>query len=159
VKAGVAARVRQLIEVGAELETRVGEDSDTPLLVAAGYSRKTCLRLLCEAGAKVDALDDNGWSALMLAAFRGDAGVTEILLEHRADTEIKGGYGYTALILAAEKGHEKVVKLLCKAGADKMARDGNGSSPLDFANKALQFGPSEKHQKVLELLKQRYSYS
>ena len=71
---------------------------------------------LLRSGAAVDAVDDDGWTALMEAAFSGQAECTRLLLKAGADSTLRatgGGWeGWTALELAEEQGHAEVVAVL-----------------------------------------------
>ena len=72
--------------------------------------------LLLQAGATVDAVEDNGWTALHNAAYHGKIQVVEALLNAGADKAVKATSGYwegkTALDEAQEKNHPAIVKLL-----------------------------------------------
>jgi ankyrin repeat protein len=94
-----------------------GADGNTPLMQVAawGYSpaadrqiAETLLRL----GADVNARNDFGATALMLAAHRGKLGLVTALLAQGADRSIKNCRGESALTLAQQGGHHAVVALL-----------------------------------------------
>ena len=68
-------------------------------------------------GANVNATDDYGNTALMLAASHGQTEVAEVLLKHGADVNAKNNNGNTALTLATKKGRTKTVELLRRYGA------------------------------------------
>ena len=68
--------------------------------------------LLLQAGATVDAVDNDGQTALYWAAFNGKIQVMEALLNAGADKALKGNDGYTALDLAQYNNHPAIVKLL-----------------------------------------------
>ena len=53
-------------------------------------------------GAQIDAVDNEGWTALMYAArFQKNSDVTKLLLYRGADRSIKNKYGITSLMLGA----------------------------------------------------------
>ncbi|KAI8980729.1 ankyrin [Trametes punicea] len=60
----------------------------------------------------VNARDDNGYTALHLAADRGHSEVVQVLLERGADRAIKDEDEFTAMELAEIAGHDEIVKLL-----------------------------------------------
>ncbi|KAI0652133.1 ankyrin [Trametes meyenii] len=60
----------------------------------------------------VNSLDDNGYTALHLAADRGHEEVVKVLLERGADKEIKDQDEFTAKELAGIAGHDEIVHLL-----------------------------------------------
>ena len=95
------------------------------------------VRLLLDAGAKVEAPDSYGWMPLHLAAFCGDDAATQeivrLLLEAKAEVDVvtESG-GVTPLIAACDRGHAETVKLLVAAGANLHARDGDGKSAKEY---------------------------
>ena len=70
------------------------------------------MNLLLQAGATVDAVDNDGWTALHLAANEGKIQVVEALLNAGADKAVKKKNGKTALDEAQRKNHPAIVKLL-----------------------------------------------
>lgn len=51
---------------------------------------------ILDAKASVDAVTDQGWSALMCATYHGRPGAVRVLLEHGADPELQHNYGSAA---------------------------------------------------------------
>src|SRR5262245_25867536 len=90
------------------------------------------LRRLLTDGADIDARDDHGQTALMLAAADGDAPVVEWLVGLGADLNRTAKYGLSALMLAVVNGHVDVVRLLVRAGANHELR---GTGAPGFAGK------------------------
>jgi len=71
--------------------------------------------------------DDRGFTALHLAAMRGIGGLTNLMLQHRADVDaIAGTQHLTALHLAAMGGHTTVQRLLLEGRADASLRTSEG---------------------------------
>ena len=81
-------------------------------------------------GSDVNSRNRRGQTALMLAATRGDAVLTKLLIHNGADLNVTAKYRLSALMLAVLNNHEEVVRLLCEAGADKDIR---GSGAPGFA--------------------------
>jgi hypothetical protein len=77
--------------------------------------------------------DNDGWTALMWAAFGGHLEVVRLLIAKKTDLNIRNNLGDTALMLAAVKGHTEVVKLLIAAGAAVNDRDNDGGTALMWA--------------------------
>lgn len=84
-------------------------------------------------GKDVNAKDENGFTALHVAAFEGDVEMVTVLLEEEADIEAQTKEGLTALHWAAVEGKADVVKLLLEQGADAGARDEDGWTALHWA--------------------------
>lgn len=85
-------------------------------------------------GVDVNAADEAGRTALMLASYNGHTEVTELLLEKGANIDAQNADGRTPLIFAASGPFPETVDLLLKAGADPNATDQvEGWSPLMFA--------------------------
>ena len=72
-------------------------------------------------GAEVNAKDNNGASALILASRNGHRDVVQALLANGAEVNAKDNDGATALILASRNGHHDVVALFVK-GAEVNAK-------------------------------------
>jgi ankyrin repeat protein len=90
----------------------IGKSGEPPLAVATEI--EVVPQLLAH-GAKIDALDKDGNTALIKAARDGRTDVIKILLDHKANTEGKGKDGVTAL--AVSKNIE-TVDLLLSHGAN-----------------------------------------
>jgi len=107
--------VQCLIEV---LPRREG-DLEKALRTACHHGHEAAVRLLLKSKATVGASDDEGMTALHLAAFCGHESVVKLLLGQsnlKIDSKDKGGR--TPLSWAAERGHEKVVERLLAVGAN-----------------------------------------
>jgi uncharacterized protein len=95
-------------------------------------------------GSDIDARDPRGFSALMLAAYVGNAEAFDCLLAHGADPNSVDHAGNSILMGAACKGHVHFVKKLLGAGA---ARSATNAAGLDARAFALRFGRTD----VLEI--------
>jgi len=89
--------------------------------------------LLVADPALINAMDNYGFTPLMVAAQIGHPDVVELLLERGAAIEAKDNKEFTALIYAASEGHPDVVKLLLERGAAVNARNYQGATSLSFA--------------------------
>jgi hypothetical protein len=71
-------------------------DMNTPLHHAANEGSAALVRVLLDAGARVDARCVNGWTPLIRACNAGALEVAKLLVEAGADIEAKNSEGYTA---------------------------------------------------------------
>lgn len=90
------------------------------------------VRLLLENGPDATAVDEEGNTALHIAAsflpydnWDDDRKVMKLLLRHGPNVNTQNRLGNTALHVAASK-HQKAVDLLIKAGADNSLRNSEG---------------------------------
>ena len=89
----------------------------TALIAAAHLGHDEVVRILVEAGAPLDHVNNLAWTALIEAVVLGDGGprhqrVVQILLEAGADREIPDGRGRTPLQLAEMAGYTEIARLL-----------------------------------------------
>jgi ankyrin repeat protein len=104
-----------LVKAGADVN---GTDSlgATPLMHAAGYGRATVIRKLLELGAKVDAVDEIGDSALAWAARSNiDSGAIFDLLKAKADPTTRNLRGLSPLYHAAVNPNSDILAVLLAA--------------------------------------------
>jgi ankyrin repeat protein len=132
-----------LLERGAKLN----EVGSKALLAAAGstyvdvpdQARSDTVTFLCSLGVDVNAKDNEGWTALLLAADRNRASVVQTLTEKGADVDARcdcTGYlsgGWTALMIAAREGHNDIVRILVAKHADVSLKNNLGSTALPLA--------------------------
>eukprot|EP00747_Dinoflagellata_sp_TGD_P091184 gnl/TRDRNA2_/TRDRNA2_164972_c0_seq4.p1 gnl/TRDRNA2_/TRDRNA2_164972_c0~~gnl/TRDRNA2_/TRDRNA2_164972_c0_seq4.p1 ORF type:complete len:591 (-),score=50.27 gnl/TRDRNA2_/TRDRNA2_164972_c0_seq4:85-1605(-) len=105
---------------------------ETPVHRAVGGRNEALLRQLLDMRATPHACSQRGNSPMSIAASRGEAGISKILLEAKASTE-GCDESNTPLLFAARKGHITVAELLLAHGAARDARDGRGDGPLHHA--------------------------
>ncbi|KZZ90271.1 Ankyrin repeat-containing domain protein [Moelleriella libera RCEF 2490] len=144
--------VDRLLEIGVDTEMK---DSwgRTPFLLAAAYGRQTVVLRMLKVGTNaesknelgqtpllqrgrilVDAQDNNGRTALALAAKNGHIAVAQLLIDGGAEVESRSAMGCTTLSYAALGGHEDVARLLLDSGRAKVnAKDDAGRTPLAWA--------------------------
>jgi len=70
-------------------------------------------------GASVNGRDQNGWSPLHWAAFKGRIKSVKVLLEHGAEVDTVDDAGYTPLHCAAEAGHLQLALFFIAHGASQ----------------------------------------
>lgn len=95
----------------------------TPLMRAAYENRLTVTRaLLASNKANVNAANDNGATALHLAAQRGHLHIAQMLIDGGADLETKDLQGRTPAMLARDQGHASVVEFIKRSLKKKVSR-------------------------------------
>jgi ankyrin repeat protein len=107
-------------------------------------SSKAAKVLLNGPGIDVNALNEAGESALMMAALKGDLAGAELLLERGAKVNQPG---WAALHYAATGPDPRLVRLLLERGASVDAESPNGSTPLMMA---AQYGSEDSARLLLE---------
>jgi ankyrin repeat protein len=106
---GFAPIVRRLVDAGVDAKRRYGNGLTAFMWVAGhedGVGPSAAIEVatvLLGAGAPIDAVDDRGRTALMIAAELGRAELVELLLAHGADRTIADKTGKRALDLAANE--------------------------------------------------------
>lgn len=125
------AILRLLLAFGAKAD---GLDSmGTTYVASYGVFDPQILKILLDAGANPDATDEEGQSALMMAADAGYEESVKILLAHHAQVNLSDREGRTALMHACAGRFVDAILLLLEHGADLSARDNQGKTALDLA--------------------------
>jgi ankyrin repeat protein len=120
---GDARRIVELAASGEALEARDGHGR-TALHVATYARHHDVVRALVRIGANIDALENDRYDAVTIAAVANDEATLALLLGLGASArQVTSRYDGTALIAAAHLGHAGVVRQLIAAGA-----------PLDHVN-------------------------
>ncbi len=120
---GDSAQLKRLLAAGVDTNARDAHGR-TPLHVATFGKQRGAIRLLAQAGAALDALENDRYDAVTIAAVANDEETLRLLLSLGASSsQVTSRYDGTALIAAAHLGHAGVVRQLIAAGA-----------PLDHVN-------------------------
>lgn len=102
----------------------------TVLSEAAASANAEAVRLLLDHGAKVDAVDSRGRTALMAAAENNRADSIRILVRRGANLEIRDKRSWTALMIACSSGRGDAVKALIDCGSALDSHDLHGWTAL-----------------------------
>ena len=144
--------VIEVLDAGVDINARIDNYDGGTALSMASYSGHTdIVAKLLERGANVNAIDNNGSTALFQASVsfdleRGEPEVVAMLLDAGADVNVKKPDGRTALQMASWYGHMEVVEILLEQpGIDVNAQDNRG-------NTALQHAINKGHIEIVELL-------
>ncbi len=76
-------------------------------------------RQFLQAGGEINARNQQGQTALMLAVYHGHQALVELLIQNKADLNVTAKYGLSALMLAIVTGHPEIALCLVRAGADR----------------------------------------
>jgi ankyrin repeat protein len=136
------AKVKLLVEHGADVNARSANLQRTPLLVAASYPGDVeILRLLVSKGADIHAKDKSGMHALGRAATYADVDVVRFLVEHGCDPN-EEGYGPARLRVFARH-HLPAIEFLMSKGLKIPAEAMTGAAhwqPPDLLEKWIAMG-------------------
>ena len=120
-------------------ETKLDERGFSIGLPALQYAAENkdkhykCLQLLIEAGADVNRVSFDTFTALIQAAHHESEKCVDLLLKSGADVNIANSHGYTALLYAVTQCSFACVNSLIQAGTDVNAVHKEGYLVLNFA--------------------------
>jgi|GEM_PF-4862853 len=120
---------------------------DRTLLKAASAGQWDMAKDAVAAGAKVDAMDGDGWTALAHASYSGDTDAMRFLMDSNADVDARDIVERTPLIHAARAEKAEAVALLLERRPDVDARS-------KFDETALRVAYAKKNQAIIGLLKE-----
>ncbi|KJH52965.1 ankyrin repeat protein [Dictyocaulus viviparus] len=116
----------------------------SPLLEACSRGHTGVAQILLQHHARIDVFDDNGRTALHLAALNGHLQIVHLLLQNKAFVNSKSKTGEAPLHLAAQNGHVRVVNVLVQDhGASLEAITLENQTALHFAAKYGQLVVSQ----------------
>ncbi|MBA8667136.1 ankyrin repeat domain-containing protein [Holosporaceae bacterium 'Namur'] len=152
--------LRMLLEKGVEIDKRNDRNSDrykwTALMYAVNIGYTKGVEILLENRADVNKKDNDGWTALMLAASSNDKEMVKHLV---ACPKIEINYhdfkGKTALIHAAENGALDAVDLLLNNKVDINKVDEGNKTALHYIVSGTYFiNKKQQHNLILKFIKQ-----
>jgi ankyrin repeat protein len=122
IRSGDAAKVRSLLDAGADVNLVERRGGATPLMHAAAVGSVQTMRLLLDKSANVNAKSYGGVTPLMWAV--ADLAKVRLLVERGADVNLASSNGRTALELAAMGASSgPIVQYLLQRGANPKAVD------------------------------------
>ncbi len=111
-----------LLSKGAHVNTNDANLLWSPLMLISSHYQDDKsikhIKLLIKLGAKVDQVDRNRRTALMIASSLGRTEAMELLIKHGANLNCYDKFGWTALMLSIYYNQKSAVKLLLQNGAD-----------------------------------------
>jgi hypothetical protein len=114
--------LRMLLQLGASVKQVTSRYDGTALIAAAHLGHDLVVKMLIEAGAPLDHVNNLGWTALIESIVLGNGGThhTETLralVQAGANVNIADRNGQSPLALARSKQYAAMVQILEKAGA------------------------------------------
>jgi ankyrin len=123
---------------GADVNVKTAKEGWTALHNASECGRAETVEALFEAEANIDEQNEEGSTALQLAAMSASGSSrVRALLNYRADVNIKDGIGRTAMHYAVELGSEITLKLILGSGAGVNEQDHEGLTALHLACESI----------------------
>ena len=117
-----AATLRLLLQLGASAKQVTSRYDGTALIAAAHLGHDEVVKLLIEAGAPLDHVNNLGWTALIESIVLGQGGPRHVetlraIVRAGANVNLADRNGQTPLQLARSRGFKTMVEILEKAGA------------------------------------------
>mmetsp|Transcript_49885 Transcript_49885/g.125383 ORF Transcript_49885/g.125383 Transcript_49885/m.125383 type:complete len:884 (+) Transcript_49885:151-2802(+) len=127
-----ADAITHLLEHGASIEAQ-DEKGFTPLHYAAKFDSGAAAAVLCKAkDVKLDAVDNDDASPLMVCAQHNAVQAAKVLLEHKANVNHQDELGESPLHKALEAKADGIIELLVKNGANLYLEDNNSRTPASM---------------------------
>ncbi len=141
--AGNLEVAKMLLAAGANLNIQ-NDKGLTPLMLIMGSfegaqqdqakeSLRSIVRFILQNGAKIDAADNKGKTALFYAVEQKDTPTIDLLLTAGADINHKNNAGETAIFMPAKDGNIEMVKTLLQKGAFAKLKNKQGITPAMYA--------------------------
>ncbi|MEK6237992.1 MAG: ankyrin repeat domain-containing protein, partial [Planctomycetales bacterium] len=113
---GDLVQTKKLLDKGAPINARHGEDGTTPLVSTALQGRLEVVKLLLKRGAKVEAANNDGNTPLHVAAFLCRSEIVELLLENGGSVLQKNKRGETSIEVISSPWNEPLAGFYTAVG-------------------------------------------
>lgn len=115
-----AGTLRLALALGADPRAITSRFDGTALIAAAHLGHVDCVRILVAAGARLDHVNNLGWTALMEAVVLGDGGprhaeTVRVLVEAGVNVDLPDRQGVTPLSHARRRGYADISAILSMA--------------------------------------------
>jgi ankyrin repeat protein len=116
------ATLKLALALGGRATNVTSRYDGTALIAAAHLGHAEVVRLLIQAGAPLDHVNNLGWTALIESIVLGDGGPRHVdtlraLVDAGADVDLPDRQGITPLALARSRRHDAMAAILVRAGA------------------------------------------
>ena len=119
-----------LLLQGCSLSEKGGKAVKEQLFQAAKLGETDTVIKLIDDGAKLNAQDSNGRTALMIATYNNDVKTAKVLIDAGADVNIQDHMKNSPFLYAGAEGFIDILKLTIKAGADPTITNRYGGTAL-----------------------------
>jgi uncharacterized protein len=113
-----------------------GKDKNQALFTAVTFHDPSKAKQLIEDGADIEAKDEHGMTALIIACSKGNLDIARLLIEKGAKVNSTGADGTTPLMATAGSGivySVEIAKLLLEKGAEVAAQNKDGKTAMNVA--------------------------
>jgi ankyrin repeat protein len=117
-KAASAAFFVLLLAFGGSLQAQQANESEREMIVSAERGELVVVKKLFAGGARIDARDQRGRTALLAATQRNRVEVARFLIQEGANVNAKDFIQDTPYLYAAAEGRIEILKMTLAAGAD-----------------------------------------
>ena len=131
-RAGRYKSILKLLKEGLDVDAREPGTGDTMLMSSVASGNPMVVKTLLRRGAKVNARNNRGWTALHCAVGSDvpQPEITNILMDNGAKLEGRDAMGVTPLQLAVEQASDDIICRLIEGGADIKTQDDYGRSVM-----------------------------
>ncbi len=137
--------VKELIASG----LGVNVDQYTPLMYSAELGNVKIADLLISSGSNIDAQDQLGKTALIIALEKYEVEAARFLINKNANVNLPMKWGGTPLSIACGNGFFDIVELLLKKGASVSVKGDNGRAVLSITKRVAKGSESDRMIKLL----------
>jgi ankyrin repeat protein len=117
----------------------------TPLMIAVWRDEIDIVRLLLSQGEEVNAMSEDGHTALSRAAWKGHLNIVDVLLQAGAEINMGNDANTSPFILAAKNGHKEVLLRLIQKYIDQYGA-------ISLYDKALYAGCGQVYGEIVEAI-------
>lgn len=125
--------IQELIQLGADPNTIDNNHRGSPLHSAAHFGYAEVVEMLFNAGAEINALNDDNETPLHIALEYSNTEIAQLLLRLGAKANIKDIFGNIALHNAARNYHIEIIRFLLANNFNIGVKNDSGNTPLHLA--------------------------